>query len=615
MEQTFNLDNFEYHAYRQEHEKAIAQLLILLDLLNARGGDLNWGNKQGVDQSLLSRLISAMICLFSDRQLELNSAQISQLLYFHRWLVTIFSVSPLRNADAFLNSFNNNGPRTKDFRIKDADLIKFCLLYSSESNLSLNLDFLWEKNKRLTAGLCIGLLASRIFISEESHAKRKHILPWIAERLEQIEDLETLPAGILHDVYMHCSYADRQDKHDIKRAINGLLRRKLDQWEIHTSKALPALIHGVKPVMLVVLEWFNSNHSIYRTHSRTIEAARKYFKVVGIGIKAVDPVARAIFDSFIELPEGNIPSQLRFITQIAKSLEVHVLYTPSVGMFPLTLYLTNLRLAPLQVFALGHPATTLSFEMDYVVVEEDYVGDPDCFSEELLLLPADGMPYRPSAAMDQIVNLSTTMRENPDVLKVAIASTTMKLNPRFLKTLVRIAKESNRSVLFHFFLGNAKGVVHKQVENTIKEYLGEHAVVHPSQPYPVYMQMLADCDLFLNPFPFGNTNGIVDTVAAGLIGVCKSGPEVHEHIDEGLFKRLTFPSWLVAKTVDEYITAALRLIQDNKERLSLRQQLTGSEAVEVLFKGRPHVFGEKLLKLLKQKLKPEKVTGLGVKCS
>ena len=63
------------------------------------------------------------------------------------------------------------------------------------------------------------------------------------------------------------------------------------------------------------------------------------------------------------------------------------------------------------------------------------------------------------------------------------------------------------------------------------------AIVHAHAAQPDYMRRLATCHMFINPFPFGNTNGLVDTVRLGLPGVCLTGPEVHTHIDEGLFRR------------------------------------------------------------------------------
>jgi FkbM family methyltransferase len=125
-------------------------------------------------------------------------------------------------------------------------------------------------------------------------------------------------------------------------------------------------------------------------------------------------------------------------------------------------------------------------------------------------------------------------------------------------------------------------------------------VVHGHQNYDRYMMVIADCDLFLNPFPFGNTNGIVDTVWAGLMGVNKTGPEVNEHIDEGMFTRLGFPGWMTAKTSEEYKAAALRLIHDREERLALAAELAGPKAIQkLIFEGRPQVLGERIMALWK----------------
>ncbi len=224
-------------------------------------------------------------------------------------------------------------------------------------------------------------------------------------------------------------------------------------------------------------------------------------------------------------------------------------------MHALTMFLANMRLAPVQAMALGHPATSHSPEMDYVVVEEDYIGDPACFSEKLLVLPSDGMPYRPSAIAEQSPP-SSRRPDYPRTVHIAVAATTMKLNPGFMAACARIVQQVARPVHFHFMAGQAVGWVYVQVARLVRHYLGDKATVHAHQPYDQYMNKIAVCDLFLNPFPFGNTNGIIDTVTTGLVGICKTGREVHEHIDEGMFGRLGFPSWMVAKSVDDYVTAA-----------------------------------------------------------
>ena len=106
--------------------------------------------------------------------------------------------------------------------------------------------------------------------------------------------------------------------------------------------------------------------------------------------------------------------------------------------------------------------------------------------------------------------------------------------------------------------------------------------------------------MMLNPFPFGNTNGIIDMVTLGLVGICKTGPEVHEHIDEGLFNRLGLPQWLISDTVDEYVERALRLIENHEERLQLRRQIIKNNGLQTLFRGDPTPMGKVLLEKFNQ---------------
>ena len=112
------------------------------------------------------------------------------------------------------------------------------------------------------------------------------------------------------------------------------------------------------------------------------------------------------------------------------------------------------------------------------------------------------------------------------------------------------------------------------------------------------MQALNQCDLYINPFPYGNMNGIADMAFQGLVGVCRTGPDVHEHIDEGIFHRLGLPDWLIASTDEAYVQAAVRLAENHAERLALRRDLLKRQAVEVLYQGRPDVLGQKLLALV-----------------
>lgn len=616
----FDLEKFEYICYRRERENGARALLELLRGLDREYGVLNQGFSSGpltalleqeFDAHFLTRIAAAASALLSDPELFFSPEHQNELFGLQRWLAAIFAASPFGNADHLLRSLNLAGAEQRDdITLAGENVLKFCLLYHPNSEVRLDLDSLWAFDKRLAASLCISLLSPRFLGTEAAHGKREAILPWLSKKLIEIEDLDFLPLGVLHDVYMHCSYADRLDKHDIKRSIAVLIQRKLVSLGFEDVPRAPRPVAAAtKPVLLVVLEWFTSGHSIYRTHSRTLEAAREHFHVIAMGFeRCVDDVTRSVFDEFVPIIEEPIADQLRHIQDFAVGRNAQIAYMPSVGMFPLTMFLATLRIAPIQCMALGHPATTHSPAIDYVIVEEDYVGDPHLFSEELLRLPSDGMPYRPSAQAVAVVRDKTDV--DPSQIHVAVCATTMKLNPEFLATCADIAHRASEKVHFHFLIGQAQGLTFPQVRRVATRYLGESVTVYPHQAYSDYMRTIAKCDLFINPFPFGNTNGIIDTVSAGLVGVCRTGPEVHEHIDQGLFERLGFPDWLVAHDREAYVVATLRLIESHDERRDLERKFSGVRATDRLFSGRPEILSQKFVELVRASYEAPAPAGL-----
>jgi predicted O-linked N-acetylglucosamine transferase (SPINDLY family) len=306
----------------------------------------------------------------------------------------------------------------------------------------------------------------------------------------------------------------------------------------------------------------------------------------------VDNASRAVFDEFIPLT-GNMRKMIDTVRAEVARRKPAILFYPSIGMFPSTIYLSNMRLAPIQITALGHGASSMSSFIDYYAVDEDFAGDPDTFSEKLILLPKDGMPHVRSGAATP---LTPVLRENPDVVRVAIASTTMKLNPRLMDALVKIKAAAKSPVRFEFLLGFANGLVREQVRVFIHRYLPD-AVIYPHQSYEPYMNCINACDLFLNPFPYGNMNGVADMAMAGLVGVCRTGPQIHERIDGAMFRRMGLPEWLIAKSDEEYVAAAVRLIDNHEERLALRRGVIERGGDQVFLEGRASVLGEALAAL------------------
>ena len=604
---------FEQEVAAKNYEAACVELLDILSKI-----DTNFGGIEGIEidypsqlndelvqdkiKHFCTRVAVAMSELFSDPKLDISEGGAQRFFTLQRWINMIFASSPFVNADHVLQAYNRNPDKTNlsDFHLDNtrSSLIKFCIFYLPESNVNVNLDALWNLDPELCASLCFALQSPRFIGTDQAFSKRGTLLQWFPEKLATIENLNNVPSAISHDVYMHCSYDIAENKHWVKKALNQVIRRHLLQGGWTDRDVTKLGEHNGKPVMVVLLEHFHSSHSIYRTHSTSMIAARERFHLIGVGNEAVDAAGQAVFDEFHLLKGDNIFSKLNELKEICEKNGAAVLYMPSIGMDLTTIFASNTRLAPVQVIALGHPATTHSDFIEYVIVEDDYVGSEKCFSEQLLRLPKDALPYVPSALAPQHVEYR--LRENPEVVNIGIASTTMKLNPYFLAALKAIRDRANVKVHFHFALGQSSGVTHPYVERFIKSYLGNDATAHPHAPYDQYLRILHNCDMMVNPFPFGNTNGIIDMVTLGLVGICKTGAEVHEHIDEGLFKRLGLPEWLIANTVDEYVERAIRLAENHQERLALRRHIIENNGLKTLFTGDPSPMGKVLLEKFKE---------------
>ncbi len=600
---TFTLEEFEADIQARQHEPAARRLLELLTVIDEQHGGIGGlqmrhlpvgRSADEIERHIAARLADAIGRLFTDPDFNLSDSGFFDFIVRHRWIGLIFAASPLRNADHLIRMMGGVAEDGVHLKLDHPGFLKLCVLYTNESDLSLNCDELWYRMPRVCAALLMALLSPRLTISDNAHAKRESILGWLPSRLDQLQTAAALPQAFIHDVWMHCSYAMRDDKHAIKAPLNRLVRQQmldLGLRDVDTPYCAPPtdLADGAsidpadKQVLMVVLEWFHSTHSIYRTHSLSMCALKAHYRLVGVGmLECTDEHTRGLFDEFIELGQGlPLDVNLTRLREAAERLRPQIIYYPSLGMFPYTIYACNLRLAPMQVSALGHPATTHSTTVDYVVVEEDYLGDPECFTERLLLVPKDAIPYRPPVTWPDI---HPKVRENRDLVKVAVVAASMKLNAVYLQTCRQIVEQARTKVEFHFIPAFAIGLALAHARDEILRTV-PGAVVHPTRPYDEYLHCINECDMFINPYPFGNTNGIVDTVRQGLPGVCRSGREVHSNIDEGMLRRLGLPDALIAYDEAGYIAAAVELIDNHDERIRLSRELMDPSIVEKFFTG------------------------------
>ncbi|HWE47134.1 MAG TPA: hypothetical protein VG407_13995 [Caulobacteraceae bacterium] len=564
------LEDFERYVFERKGDDAYRAALSILGRIDRAFGRIDQvqmrptaePGDEGVRLERFStRFVAALGQLICDEAITPDRRIFAQILLFHRWIDLMFASSGFRTPDNFLRvlGVENEGA----WSLKGDHILRFLLLFSPRADFNISFEKTLSANPHMSAIAFLNFLGTRYCFTERSHDFRERLLEWLPGRLNDVK-LGPIVLRNIAEPFMHCSYAQTPRKHEIKADLIAQMRRACLGAGCREMSEPPAPAADGKPVVVIMTEHFSKGHSVWRTHSRAVKALREKFHTVGFCAKRAQmPDVEAAFDEFIVYPEAEFFEGVRKTCEMILERRPVMVFHLGVGMADVVIATSSLRLAPVQACSFGHTATTKSPVIDYMILPEDFMGDPECFSEKMVLVPPQAMPYTPVDNIDIDAVLKKTAKEKavPGVVRVAVAASIMKLNPPFFAALKAAADAAKTRVEYHFFPLAGVGLAHADLQRALKTRLPQ-AVVHTEQPYDKYMLALARCAFAISPFPYGNMNSIIDAARLGLPGVCLDGPEAHAHADVAYFARLGLPSELAAETVEDYSAVITRLVDD-----------------------------------------------------
>lgn len=566
-----SIDELERAVYARQFERAGLLLVQLLEnMAHGRGVFVKGVASQPVayddELRVLTRVAGAMLALMADPSMRLSLGGYERLTTLNTKISNVLQLSGYRSGEHLWRLVAQADAGGQVQFTEDA--LRRALSVSSLSSLPVELaDELSRLPRAVAVPALLGMLADTLVLSPQAEAVRHRLLglgPLLDGHL-----LTDLWAGNIASPWMHCSYADRPDKHDIKRHIN----RAVVEWMNFkgVNVPLPRSSGEAKPRMLVMMEYALAGHAMWRCYGAIIEDLRRDFTLISVSDqRSSEPAVLSVFDENLFVPHDRIDPKGFVASLIAARPDV--VYYPSVGMCAWTIWTANLRIAPLQFMTLGHPATSHCPEIDFVLASDGIRFDPACFSEKLVLVEGAGTPFTPPA---QSLTSPPDIRENPPLLRIAVPAKLFKLSPAFLDACREIARRSARPVEFHFF-PNESGVLYHAARQRVEEAMpGVPARTYPATDYGTYIRNLDHCDIALGGFTFGNTNGAVDCLVRALPILALDGPELHHGSEQILMRPVGLPEWLIAQSIPEYIDAAVRLINDDAERVALSKALVG----------------------------------------
>lgn len=532
------------------------------------------------------RLISIIQCVLLSDKIVFDQTNTAILIHFKDWITGLFSFSPLGSTDYIINSLSSDNTYSGE------KLWRLATLYTSESKIHFDWNVFFNENRTICMILALSLLSSSQFITNSSATMRDNLLTIIPKLIDKLDSLDSLPIELLHHAYMRCSYSTIENKHAIKFSIINLIRRDFQKKGYIDAVSKNRITE--KPTMIVILDWWTSTHAMYRCYSEAIISLSKRFKLIALAHKElVDEAAISIFDEVYYTFSTSYSADSNFTSGYNKLKELcpDVIYFPSVGMSLATLFFSAIRLAPLQIASCGHPATTGSPCIDYMISFPEFYGDQSAYCEKVRLLPQGAFSFGSISHNHGVIR-----KECSDTIQIAITASVYKLNPYFLDALKQIEKLSTKKVKFNFYLASVYGLHYVRAKKSLLSIFSDSSV-YPNQNHSDYISSLAKNHIFLSPFPFGNTNGIVDAVSCNIPGVCLYGNEPHSASDKGMFEICGLPDILIAYSIEQYINVCLRLINDRKFLAEISKNLKSKIDSGALHSHGVDSFGENILDL------------------
>lgn len=588
------LDTFERLVREKQHEPAYQKMLTLL-----KSSSVHRQRKDHIFEILnreeaayvATRLTSAVFQFFLDEGFRLSEQGYAALSLFGRNFTLILMMSPYKNADHVIRQLI--GQDAGGGRKSAVDLCTFrkvLFLWSVYSDVEIPLQDYIKTYPGLMKYVVFNSLTLNCYLDRGATERRERLLEIISANGMDLEldDLSLIFAG---PAWMYSAYPHTPRKHDIKGVINQAYRRYLLNSGI-TEPILPVERTQVKkPKVVVIIEQMTANHAVFRCYGKALESLRERFETVGVATKThVDDAAMAIFDHTVYLEEDAVAGMKKNVGKILKQKPDIMLYL-SLGMQNNTIPLANLRLAPIQLFLMAHPCTSRVETIDYAIVTKDIAPTRPEFSERLMLVPNGTFSFtsRGQLTHEKAEKKLSAQDGEDKTIRIAIPSFAIKLTGRFIDMLIKIRQTSKRKVEFHFFPYLA-GITYIHFKETMDKRL-PGSVVHMPYAYNKYLTVIGQCDFHMSPFPFGNTNGNIDSARMGLPIIAMDGEGIESRIDVNMLHRMGMPDWTVAKDEEAYIALAISLIEDDEKRAALEHLVKHIDLEKVFFStGLEHMF-------------------------
>lgn len=485
-----------------------------------------------------------ILALLTDPSSQIPDKNFMDLIRFHETLHNLFYLFGLEDTDKAVETILASGKRLSDTQQK-----KLLLLLSLNTDLDI-VSILKRIEAKYRVPSVTTYLSYMKIVEKNIYNNKVQLYALRADVERTYTDYNIFTVALFS--YFTCSYMNNPNKHSLKENVNATVQKYLAtaQAEFRSIQRKPRdplnieLTDG-KPVLAVFLEAFTKGHAMNRSWGDWVNSLKSEFNVI-----LLIPKHKCSDDMKQQqniLPFGTKEEMVKLF----HDLQPDILVFPSVGMDMSGLVASNMRLAPLQIMALGHPATTMSPYIDFVYGQSCLYNEA-AFPKDKYI--ADDSPYRfiPYLSKEEILAIDIPTRKPQDTspLKVSIVGSNLKISYPFIQLLQEIEAESAFEIHFSFHLGSVgmdSLYLQKFLSRTFKKI-----TFYGYQSYSQYFDSIKTADIVLNPFPFGHTNTIIDTLLLGKPCIGMDGGEPASKTERCVLDMVGLSDQFIAKDIEDY---------------------------------------------------------------
>lgn len=525
-------------------------------------------------QYFINVFVSNFLGLFTQPSYILSDEHAIRFIQLNSTISNLVAMSSFKTTDAYLDILKNQAN----------NFVKFLALYSARNTVKIEHKVLFDTNSQFA---CLWYshyceLYRSGLINQKAYKNLREHLTYSDNRLTDFYNIS--------EVYFGATYIDNCFDREIKRTINQSIKRS----PLCTAAQIKNTSNP-KKIAVITCVWF-SGHSVYRTLSKFVESLVPDYELTLVHLGGARPnLELSCFKSikYVDI-EGNSLN----IDSLREN-DFMVIYYPDVGMNPHSVILSNLRLAPIQICGTGHPVSTFGSEIDYFISGADVENPVDAqknYSERLILLPGFGAIHNPPSYQIK----ATKKTQSAFIINCSWFS--HKINYPMICTLNEIVKQSQKTILFRFFVGGIESLIQKNgfipFGLDLEALLGkDHFELIPAKPYDEYMALMEEGDICIESHHFGGSNVMVDSLYLRKLTVTVEGNQWYNRIGSQMLRTVGLEE-LIAKSAEEYTRLILKLIHDDQYRLTLQNKLKQVDLTQTIFNSTSKKYFKKAIDFL-----------------